>query len=89
MFAFLGLIGGVAFEAMRSSTGLEHRDTAYALLVMPTYVALATLNLGLVTVYHPGVRGRILRDTGLPSLPLELLSGLMAGATVLVWAMPA
>jgi two-component system NarL family sensor kinase len=44
------------------------------------------LNLGLVTVYHPGVRGRILRDTGLPSLPLELLSGLMAGATILVWA---
>ena len=47
---------------------------------MPTYVALATLNLGLVTVYHPGVRARILRDTGLPSLPLELLSGLMAAA---------
>ena len=53
---------------------------------MPTYVALAMLNLVLVTVYHPGERGRILRDTGLPSFPLELLSGLMAGATVLVYA---
>ena len=54
---------------------------------MPTYFALATLNLGLVTVYRPRRRARrILRDTGLPSLPLELLSGLMAGATVLVWA---
>jgi len=86
MFAFLGLVGGIVFDAMRGWLDLGHRDTAYALLVMPTYVALAMLNLGLVTAYHPGVRSRILRDSGLPSLPLELLSGLMAGATVLVWA---
>jgi signal transduction histidine kinase len=86
MFAFLGLVGGVAFDALRAWFELGHRDTAYALLVMPTYVALAMVNLGLVTVYHPGARRRILRDTGIPSLPLELLGGVMAGATVLVWA---
>ena len=86
VFTFLGLTGGIAFDILRVRFGLEHRDTAYALLVMPTYVAIAMLNLALVTAYHPGGRGRILRDTGLPSLPLELLSGLMAGATVLVWA---
>jgi signal transduction histidine kinase len=86
LFAFLGLVGGIAFDALRGWLDLGHRDTAYALLVMPTYFALAMLNLGLVTAYHPGVRSRILRDSGLPSLPLELLSGLMAGATVLVWA---
>jgi two-component system, NarL family, sensor kinase len=86
MFAFLGLVGGVLFDALRAWFGVGHRDTTYALLVMPTYVALATLNLGLVTVYHPGVRSRIVRDTGLPALPLELLSGVVAGATVLVWA---
>jgi hypothetical protein len=86
VFALLGLVGGVLFDALRAWFDLEHRDTAYALLVMPTYVALASLNLALVTVYHPGVRSRILRDTGVPAVPLELLSGLMAGATVLVWA---
>jgi hypothetical protein len=53
VFAFLGLVGGLAFDALRGWTGLGHRDTAYALLVMPAYVALATLNLGLVTVHHP------------------------------------
>jgi signal transduction histidine kinase len=86
MFAFLGLVGGLMFDGLRAWAGVEHLDTAYALLVMPTYVALAMLNLGLVTLNYPGLRLRILRDTGLPSLPLELLSGLMAGATVLVWA---
>jgi signal transduction histidine kinase len=60
--------------------------TAYALVVMPIYVAIAALNLVLMTVRHPGARRRIFRDSGLPSLPLELLSALMAGATVLVWA---
>lgn len=72
----------IAFDILRARFGLEHRDTAYALLVIPTYVAFAMLNLALVTVYHPGGRSRILRDTGLPSLPLEVLSGLMVGATV-------
>jgi signal transduction histidine kinase len=86
IFVFLGLVGGVVFDALRAWLGLEHRDTTYGLLVMPTYVVLAVLNLGLVTVEHPGVRRRILRDSGLPSLPIELLSGLMAGAAVLVWA---
>lgn len=86
MFAFLGLVGGLVFDGLREWLDLGPRATAYALLVMPTYVALAMLNLGLVTAFHPGARGRILRDSGLPSLPLELLSGLMAGATVLVWA---
>jgi signal transduction histidine kinase len=85
-FAFLGLVGGLMFDALRAWAGVDHHDTAYALLVMPTYVLLATLNLGLVTVNYPGVRMRILRDTGLPSLPLELLCGLLAGVTVLVWA---
>jgi hypothetical protein len=50
IFAFLGLVGGVVFDTLRGWLGLEHRDTAYALLVVPTYVALAVLNLGLVTV---------------------------------------
>jgi hypothetical protein len=86
MFAFLGFVGGIAFDLLRAGFGLDHRETAYALVVMPMYVAIAALNLALVTVGHPGARGRIFRDSGLPSLPLQLLSGLMAGATVLVWA---
>jgi signal transduction histidine kinase len=86
MFAVLGLVGGIAFDVMRSVLGLDPRDTEYALLVMPTYVALAGLNLVFVTLRHPGSRKRILRDLGVSTLPIELLSGVIAGATVLVWA---
>ena len=86
MFALLGLVGGIAFEVMRAVLGVDSRDTAYTLLVMPTYVALAGLNLVMVTVRHPGSRRRVLREIGTSTLPIEMLSGVMAGATVLVWA---
>jgi signal transduction histidine kinase len=86
MFALLGLVGGVAFDGMRVGIGLDPHDTAYALLAMPMYVAIAGLNLLMVTVRHPGPRRRIVREMGMSTLPIELLSGVMAGATVLVWA---
>jgi signal transduction histidine kinase len=90
VFAALGLVGGFLFELLRARLGLERHDTAYALLVMPVYCGLAGLNLAMVVVQHPGTdlraRLRILRDTGLPSLPLEMLSSVIAGAAVLVWA---
>ena len=86
MFALLGLVGGIAFDVMRAALGLDPHDTEYALLVMPTYVAIAGLNLVFVMVRHPGSRKRILRDIGISTLPIELLSGVIAGATVLVWA---
>src|SRR5688572_28492836 len=63
MFAFVGLVGGLVFDALRAWFGLEPRDTAYALLAMPIYFALAMLNLALVIIVNPGVRGRIIRDT--------------------------
>ena len=89
VFAALGLVGGLTFEFLRARLGLDRNDTAYAFLVMPVYCALAMFNLALVVVNHPRIelrdRLRIFRDTGLPSLPLELLSGVMAGAAVLVW----
>jgi two-component system NarL family sensor kinase len=86
MFASLGLVGGIAFDVMRAWLGLDDRDTAFAFLVMPAYVAIAGLNFAIVTLRYPGTRKRLLRDIGLSSMPLELLSGVMAGATVLVWA---
>jgi signal transduction histidine kinase len=90
LFAVLGLVGGLAFELVRARYGLDRHDTAYAILAMPIYLAVAALNLALVVVNHPGYQRRerllIIRDTGLPSLPLELLSAVMAGAVVLVWA---
>ena len=86
VFALLGLIGGIGFDVMRAVLDLDPHDTAYALLVMPMYVAIAGLNLLLVTVRHPGARKRIVQDIGMSTLPIELLSGVMAGATVLVWA---
>lgn len=39
IFAFLGLAGGLAFDAVRAGLGLDARDTAYALLVMPAHAA--------------------------------------------------
>jgi signal transduction histidine kinase len=90
VFAVLGLVGGLIFDALRGQLALDRHETAYALLVMPVYCVLAALNLAMVVINHPGVerpaRLRIFRDTGLPSLPLELLSGVMAGGAVLVWA---
>ena len=86
IFALLGLAGGLAFEALRDVLGLDRRDTAYAWMVMPVYIALAAANLGLVAVTHRSQGTRILRETGLPVLSLELLSGVLAGAAVLVWA---
>jgi two-component system NarL family sensor kinase len=48
------------------------------------------LNLGLVAATDPALessaRKRIVRESGLPTLPLELMNALMATATVLVWA---
>lgn len=86
MFALLGLIGGIAFDVLRAVLGLDPHDTAYALLVIPMYMAMSSLNLVMVTVRHPGSRMRIVREMGLSTLPIELLSGVMASATVLVWA---
>jgi signal transduction histidine kinase len=86
MFAILGLVGGIAFDVVRAVLGLDPRDTVYALLVMPMYVAIAALNFVMVAVRHPGSRKRILREIGVSTLPIELLSGVIAGATVLVWA---
>jgi signal transduction histidine kinase len=90
IYAILGLVGGLVFEGLRGRLGLERDDTAYALLVMPVYCALAALNLAMIVVIHRGVefrvRLRIFRDTGVPTIPLELLSAVMAAAAVLVWA---
>jgi signal transduction histidine kinase len=90
VFALLGLIGGLAFQLLRAQLGLERHETAYAFLVMPVYCTLAALNLALVVVNPPGIgarrRLRFLHDTGLPSVPVELMSGVMAGIAVLVWA---
>jgi signal transduction histidine kinase len=89
-FGFLGLVGGLLFNALGSLTGLEPSDTAYALLIPPGYVVLAALNLVIVVLTSPGLEGTnrwtVLRESGLPALPIELLNALLAGAVVLVWA---
>jgi len=89
IFAFLGLFGGLMFELLGTSFGLDRHDTAYALLIPPVSVVLLALNLGLLAATDPGLesaaRGRVLRESGLPTLPLELMNVLMATATVLVW----
>jgi signal transduction histidine kinase len=90
VFGFLGLVGGIAFDFVGGTVGLVPDDGAYALLVLPVSVALMALNLGLLVatepVLEPAARRRLLRETGLPTVPYELMNALMATATVFVWA---
>jgi two-component system, NarL family, sensor kinase len=90
IFGFLGLAGGILFDVLGAWFGLDPRDTAYALLIPPVYFLLAGVNLGLVATTSPGLEGidplRVLRESGLPPLPVELLNALAAAAVVLVWA---
>jgi signal transduction histidine kinase len=90
LFGFLGLVGGLMFDVVGAAVGLEPDDAAYALLVLPISVLLMALNLGVLAVPSPELdadaRRRLLRETGLPTLPYELTNALMATATVFVWA---
>jgi signal transduction histidine kinase len=90
IFAVLGLVGGVLFDVLGPRFGLDRDDGTYGLLVLPVYALLIALNLLLIAGLHPELAGperrRVFRDTGLPGLPLELVSGLVATAAVLAWA---
>lgn len=90
VFGFLGLVGGLMFEVAGAAVGLGPEDGAYALLVLPISVLLMALNLGLLaapsTELDADARRRLLRESGLPTLPYELMNALMATATVFVWA---
>jgi two-component system, NarL family, sensor kinase len=90
IFALLGLVGGLLLEGLSAALGLDRDDTGYALLVLPIYVLLMALNLALVAATYPGLtasaRWRVLRDSGPPTIPLELLSGITAAAAVLTFA---
>jgi signal transduction histidine kinase len=90
IFGLLGLVGGLAMGALGTAFGLDREDTAYALLVVPVYLGLMTANLALVAATAPGLapdaRRRVFREIGAPTIPLELLSGILAAAAVLTWA---
>jgi signal transduction histidine kinase len=90
IFGLLGLLGGLLMEGLGAAFDLDREDSAYATLVFPVYLLLLAVNLAIVAVAAPGLtpaaRRRVFRDTGLPTIPLELLSGIMAAAAVLTWA---
>ena len=54
------------------------------------YAILATLNIIVIAAIHanlaPGSRSRIFRETGLPFIPVEMASGVLAAVAVLAWA---
>jgi signal transduction histidine kinase len=89
VFGLLGLVGGLLFDAARAVFGLERQDIGYALVVLAVYVLLMPINLGLIVLTNTTLSGReklrIVRECGLPAIPLELLYGLLAAAAVLVW----
>ena len=88
--AVLGLAGGICFEILRTKLELTRADAEYAALVLPVYVGLAVANLAVISAAHPllgpGERTRLFRESGLPSLPLELLNGIFAATAVFLWA---
>lgn len=90
LFGLLGLVGGLLLEGLGSAFGLDRQDSTYALLVLPVYLLLIGANLALVAATFPGLtpdaRRRVFRETGAPTIPLELLSGILAAAAVLTWA---
>ena len=90
LFGFLGLVGGLMFDVAGAAIGLDRDDGAYALLVLPISVVIMALNLGLLAAPSPELdsdaRRRLLRESGLPTLPYELTNALMATATVFVYA---
>jgi signal transduction histidine kinase len=90
MFGLLGLVGGLLIEGLGAAFEVGREDSAYAPLVLPVYLLLLVANLAIVAAAAPGLtpedRRRVFRDTGLPTIPLELLSGIMAAAAVLTWA---
>jgi signal transduction histidine kinase len=89
IFALLGLIGGLLFDALRAGFGIDRQDAGYAVLVALVYGLLSGLNLVLVASLNPlldGQRRRVIRESGVPLAPWELVNAVMAGLTVLVWA---
>ena len=90
IFGMLGLVGGLLMEGLGSAFGFEREDAPYALLVLPVYLVLMAADLALIAACAPGFtregRRRVFTDVALPTIPLELLSGVMAAAAVLTWA---
>jgi signal transduction histidine kinase len=84
IFAFLGLLGGVLFDGVRAGLDIDRHETVYALLVLPGYALLSTVGLILVAGSDANV-GRLIRESALPAVPLELIHGMFAMAAVLVW----
>jgi signal transduction histidine kinase len=90
MFAVIGLVGGLLFDATRIWFDVGREDTTYAVVVLPVYIVLAALNLLLVIAAHPtlasGTRRQVFRESVLPSLPLELVNAVLTAVAVFVWA---
>ena len=87
--AVLGLAGGLLFAALRDAFGVGTEDAVYAALVLPVYVVLAVANLLMVVVGHPYIDradwGRTMKESGLPTLSLELVNAVLAATAVLLW----
>jgi signal transduction histidine kinase len=90
VFSVIGLVGGLLFDGVRTWFDVSREDTAYAVFVLPVYIVLATVNLVLVVAAHPTLasetRRQVLRESVLPSLPLELVNAVLTAVTVFVWA---
>ena len=87
--AVMGLLGGVLFEALGGRLDLDREDAAYAALVFPIYVTLLPVNLVVILVTHGELTRaelrRVIRESAVPAIPLELAGALMATAAVLAW----
>jgi signal transduction histidine kinase len=90
-FAVLGLVGGLAFDAVQTAFDLDPAGPAYAGAVAIGFVVLSIFNFVLVlTLLSPTRRGFSARtafaESYLPLLPWQMTSALIAGATVLAYS---
>lgn len=90
IFGMLGLVGGLLMQGLGAAFDLDPEDGRYALLVLPVYLVLMAADLALIAATAPGLtraaRRRVFVEVGVPTVPLELLSGIMAATAVLTWA---
>jgi signal transduction histidine kinase len=84
------LVGGLLFAFGGEVFGLDRSDPSYALLVPPIFIVAITLNLVVVVGTHPDLsradRIRVVRESAVPGIPLELADGVIATFAVAAWA---
>jgi putative nucleotidyltransferase with HDIG domain len=95
-YATFPLAGGLLFDAIRDSQGLDSGDTAFPMLVFGLFAFALLINFGMTAGYVAYVeRGSLIasvRRSFVPLLPSEMVAAIMAigiSEVALEWGLPA